>query len=1158
MQTTLPFLDAYIHLERRYSRSIVLERDLANPDSVLGYVITPKVQEVIHRFVASMHKGASRAWTITGVYGTGKSSAAHFIAALCSERHTKIYERSKDILKEALGKKEAKSLLEKLESNFSAKGLVRAVVTARREPIHHTVLRALIQGLEQFDLQKNTSGTDLLIELKQVWQAAETGEDFDPILVLKWINAIHQTCDTGILLVLDEMGKAFEYAAQYAERSDLFLLQKLAEFPSQNAKHGLFFFGLLHQAFSDYGHQATRVQQSEWNKVHGRFEDIPFSESVDQILRLMGHSIAQKKEIQKPLEKWSQDWYNELSSLNDVVKGISTEVLAKAYPLHPLAALVLPILCQRYAQNERSLFTFLGSGEPHALKSFLQHQFWSQDDLPTLKLAQVFDYFVESANLVSSSSLYSQRWIEIQNRLADAHHLEEEQQILLKTIGVLNLVSLSGSLRARKDFVLSAANNYPLKHDDPDYLIWDQHLQQLIDKGFVSFWERRDELRLWHGSDFDINEELRLRQEAFRLSPEEVFQRYCQLPPLVAQRHSYKTGNLRYFERHYLNHIDDLAPLVNPDSDADGFVYYLLQPKFPKEAPTETTDGRPILYLCSTEVQALIQRGLEVAALHDLAQNAPELRTDTVARKEVEYRLSQSQHQLEAQVFSVFHASEQVKCKTPSSIEHLKGNAHLRQILSEVLDAYYSEGLTLWNELLNRQELTSQGAKARRELIQYMLENNGKPALGIEGYGPERSMCESLLIEGGLYSKNDEGVWTFSEPPEDSGLVHVWNAMRAHCLTATDRPYSVADLFSILAGPPYGIKKGPLPVLLTALLQYYRDELSLFQDGTFIPVLGPEHFELLVRHPQRFAIKSFELAGFKISFFKELWKTLKGNQTLKIKGDHRNETLLALIKPLVFFLKKLPNYTHQTKRISAEAQAFRAVLANTQDPAELLFTQLPQVLGFEPIQADEAWAESQQLELSQKLVAILSELNQVYPQLLKECREHLETAFHINKSGAAFRDELTQRAHSIADKTFEPTLVRFFKAVLDVQKEDSQWLESVVMVIADKPPQQWKDQDLIDFKVALTQLKHLFINLEALHLEMGKTKTKDSKDAKRIVITDSSGKETRKLIWLSPQHRADAENLVTEFLNKHSSQNPELQEAFIALLAERILTPKES
>ncbi|NJM00556.1 MAG: hypothetical protein HC924_18075, partial [Synechococcaceae cyanobacterium SM2_3_2] len=77
-------LSELIQVNRRYSRSINLERDLGDPDSLAGYIPTERavssLQGILRDF-GSQRKRA-RAWTLTGVYGTGKSAFAHFLTAL--------------------------------------------------------------------------------------------------------------------------------------------------------------------------------------------------------------------------------------------------------------------------------------------------------------------------------------------------------------------------------------------------------------------------------------------------------------------------------------------------------------------------------------------------------------------------------------------------------------------------------------------------------------------------------------------------------------------------------------------------------------------------------------------------------------------------------------------------------------------------------------------------------------------------------------------------------------------------------------------------------------------------------------------------------------------------------------------------------------------
>jgi hypothetical protein len=78
-------LSTYFNLNRRYFRSVNLERDLDIPDAVLGYVPTERSLDALRRIVTAFDReNAHRYWTMTGVYGTGKSAFSHYLACLCA------------------------------------------------------------------------------------------------------------------------------------------------------------------------------------------------------------------------------------------------------------------------------------------------------------------------------------------------------------------------------------------------------------------------------------------------------------------------------------------------------------------------------------------------------------------------------------------------------------------------------------------------------------------------------------------------------------------------------------------------------------------------------------------------------------------------------------------------------------------------------------------------------------------------------------------------------------------------------------------------------------------------------------------------------------------------------------------------------------------
>ncbi len=77
----------------RFARSISLARDVRRKDALDGYILTPTGREVLHRFADALTgDSATRTWSLTGPYGSGKSAFALFAAQLLggdeTVRHT--------------------------------------------------------------------------------------------------------------------------------------------------------------------------------------------------------------------------------------------------------------------------------------------------------------------------------------------------------------------------------------------------------------------------------------------------------------------------------------------------------------------------------------------------------------------------------------------------------------------------------------------------------------------------------------------------------------------------------------------------------------------------------------------------------------------------------------------------------------------------------------------------------------------------------------------------------------------------------------------------------------------------------------------------------------------------------------------------------------
>uniref|UniRef100_A0ACD5GSI2 Uncharacterized protein n=1 Tax=Desertifilum tharense IPPAS B-1220 TaxID=1781255 RepID=A0ACD5GSI2_9CYAN len=883
--------------------------------------------------------------------------------------------------------------------------------------------------------------------------------------------------------------------------------------------------------------------------MNSRFESILFAESPSQMTRLIAQAIdrTHADPVGLVIRDRAQEWFEVLQPLS-AENEISEKVLANAYPFHPIAALVLPLLCTRYAQNDRSLFTFLTSDETYAFPQFLKSEMLIGDRIPTLKLHQLYDYFVESVTGLASR-INLQRWVEIQGLIQDARDKDPDVLKVLKTIGILNLVTTTGVLRATRQLVTLALCNQA--NDLTEQKHWDNVIKTLQQRGLITYRSQLDELRIWEGSDFNVEAAIYSLLEQDRTPLAELLSTIRPLKPLVAERHYTKTGTLRYFEQQYIDSFTQLSALRCSTASYDGLIAYWMDASSPEQIPAQTVEGKPLIVVSTTKLDLLKSRAQEFLALSTIQKKAPELQNDGVARREVRQRLVEAERLLDETLSQAFNwVDGQNNCWIKGQPQEIRQARIFQSNLSDLCDRTYPQGLVLDNELINRRELTSQGAKARRVLIEAMLEHGNQERLALEGYGPEVAIYYSVLEATGIHG-SENGEWGFYPPRQESGVARVWQAIEDFCLEAKEEQRSLDLLYQQLEQPPYGVKQGAIPILLTALLLYHIDDIGVYKDGTFIPILGSEHFELLVKDPARFSVKYFEIVGLRSQVFKELEAILKSPKSQMPLGI-RNTTLLGVTKPLFQFVKKLPAYTLKTKRLSSEAQAVLQTLQKAQEPDELLFTSLPQACGLSAINTEDADDGTTAKLLRKKLVQALQEIQTAYERLLSTSKSRLHDAFGIRSDESNLRKDLGVRASYLVGQCVERLLKSFALAAVDETKTDAEWLAALIMIVADKPAESWTDEDVTGFEVKLSDLARRFKNLEALQTAVA-AKGKQGFEARKITVTRPDGEETNQMVWFDNEQKDRIESLSEEILGTLSKEDTQLQQAVVAKLIERVL-----
>lgn len=1141
----MSLLREYYQVRRRYGRSVNLDRDLGHAETLSGYVPTPRVLDLVGRAVAALGSPeAANAWLLTGAYGTGKSAFGHFLAALHAPARAPEREAALCLLRSA-GEAE---LADRISLAVPATGLVRVVAMGRREPIAHTILRALVAGAVRFWAGRRPPHGKVYARVQSLAAELDAGGAPHIADLPELVAGIAAASGAGLLLVIDELGKNLEAAALRSGAQDVFLLQQLAELP-RSAQAPILTVGLLHHAFADYADGADSARRSEWDKIQGRFENVPFAEAAEQMVRLMECAIAAAPtpafgaRVAEGARAWERLLLEHAPEpfLADLLPAARIEAL---YPLHPVAGAALPDLCTRYAQNERSLFSFLASAEPHSLTRFLAEREADPAAPPVLRLTDLYDYFLETAGAGMYARPQFHRWAEIHGRIRDAEGLEPEEVEVLKTIGALNLISSSGPLRARKGLVVAALATNP---DDPESLArWAAVLSRLLARGIVTYRERVDEVRLWEGAHHDVAELVRRRTEADARPVSELLMEAVPLAPMIAQRVSYRTGTLRVFERRYAAPERGEQPFACARQGSDGLLLLWLNESPPADCPPTTEDGRPVVVITSVLAGVLAPLAREAAALTLLAHDAT-LQNDGVARREVRQRLVIIRQALEAAVGRVFDPA--------SGARVWRGGTEVRigslgAALSEAIEETFPHAPVLWNELVHRRELTSQSAKARTRVVAALLSNPGLPALGLQGQGPEVTIYQSVLRRTGIHQPTGDG-WIVG-PPTEPGLQSLWSAIDAYCMAGLDAPRPVQAMFEGLQAPPLGARAGLIPLVFAAVLLHRADEVSLYWRDSFLQELTPEHFDVLIKRPAEFAVRHFPLAGLRLEIFREL-ETLMATGT-RAKQRGRNATVLSVVRPLVRFATQLPEVTRLTAQLEPEARGVRDVLLNVSSPEALLFEDLPRALGFEPFGATSA--DTQTVEtFRRRLLETLRQLQRHYPSILSSSAQLIREAFRTCDPPDAMRVELRARALTLLDKIPEPRMRALIHTLAEADTPYDAWLEAVLLVISDRPADTWTDSVRVAFELQLAELAARFNSVFAIQgaaIAHGLT----GFGARHVRLTPPDGVSTEDIVWIEPGAEAHLRATVGEIQQRIAGYSPLQRQAIAALLLEAELKPQ--
>ncbi|MEI8596410.1 AAA family ATPase [Photobacterium sp. Hal280] len=1005
-------LSQVVDIAPYYQKSIRLTDDLNNSDALGGYVCLETAKKLLFTMSQQIVNTNQRAFTWTGPFGSGKSSLALALASLL--RKNEVSENIHEL-----------ALVEGFQDAFPKGGkgwLIIPVVGSRSSSIS-----AISQAIQ--------SQTGISISTQE-----------ELFSTLRNLSLSHD----GLLLIIDEMGKLLEGTEQQGD--DIYFFQELAEFVSR-AKSNMVLIGILHQSFRQYAkHQNFSEKiQYEWEKVQGRFSDIPLVTSSDESIELIGKAIKYNGSISEKANEVCFEVASFIKTKRYSINDNFQKQLKECWPIHPVTAMMLgPASKRQYGQNERSVFGFLSSLETFGFQYFMR---LTEDNLLESYTPDMYwDYLKENLEPSIIASTDSQRWVLANSSIERAiQHGNKLHVSLTKSISVIDLFKNGTGLCASTSILETICLNYSQREVQ-------NALQELEEWKIIVFRRFNDAWSVFEGSDFDFNGALRteLNREHFDLHKAE---KHVRLHPVVAKKHLHLTGALRWMKISVVDSESLRKKITSFKANPSEFGQFLLlldKDNLDKAdlKLLETEKNNSIVGIPNNraEIYDLIK---EVSAL-DRIETHQELSGDSVARKEL----------LERRRVSVERIKHSVSVSIGNakwySSESLNGEycKNISQLCSNLADKIFSHTPRISSELINRDVLSSNSVKARRTLLYKMLESEQREDLGIEGYPAEKGLYLTCLKATQMHQLNPKtGQWAFLKPTlQESTIPLLWEeAMKL--INLNDRKRNVSDIYELWKQPPFGVKEGLLPLLFWVFYFANKSKLGLYKDQYYLPNVDEVTLDESLQNISRFELQGIEITKSRKALLEGISKVLRN---LNCRVSEAASPLEAA-RGLVALIRRLPKWTRSTRNFSKETLKLRDELGRASDPHKVIFHDISSIYKISDID-----------NILEKLQESLSDLVNAYPRMLNELSSLLfkelndDDVTRLNERASVIKD----RASTLAENAFISRMSSF---------DGSEFaLKNVLGAIVEKKTEDWTDFDVITAKNRIAEVCMQFRKLETL------------------------------------------------------------------------------
>lgn len=990
--------DELVEVSQDFRAAVNLEYDLNDLSIIRSYIPTEQSVRVLGEFLRPFYyasESQNRASVLIGPYGRGKSHLFLVLSAITSldlfVGEETCREEAKQVLVELCEKiarvNEEVGALAKLIVEKRIRTLP-VIINSNSEDINQAFLVAISDALGRANLRnllpntyfdsalavidkweagypeaiatlreelgkKKESLEDFVIALHQYNQKAyrsfceiypviAAGTEFAPLtnmdvvkLYISVANALMaQTEYTGVSVVFDEFSKFLESNVEKSKMLSFKIIQDMAEAAARSKDAQLHFTCITHKEILDYS------SSDSFKAVEGRFRKVRFIESSEQSYELIANAIIKKPLFRQFFED-NKELFREVGN-QSAIAGVFADLPSTIYervivngcfPISPLSAFALLHVSELVGQNERTLFTFLAQDTGNSFKSYLKRNVSLQH---LITIDAIYDYFEEAFRGEVFSPRVHSIWKK--TNVAVRQSTSDNQEKILKAIAIINIID-DDKLRP-----VPAHIKATLLMDDE---VFDSAVKELLKAHIVSQRDSSEYVLLTaNGVDVQKSVQQYVDTTLTKFNACDVLKKAYDLGFVIPRAYNDHFSMLRCFRKVFIEAKVFLAyknaNQLLIDYPYDGVVLYLVcKDESQKELAIrkiKAFKGTPQVVLCVTshsfDIEDLLKQYEAVSRLLEKCEDAHFAEELEVFGEDLRRRIQNAIITMysAASIHSAFYSR--------GGDLNIAKQVDLNHAVSRICEECYCKTPIINNEMVNKTVLNTQNTKARDLVVSWILSHAADIAIPcMDGAGPEVSVFKSAFRRTGLDRSTDVA---------DKGIVEVLGIITDFIRSSEQQRQSFSVLYNKLSSPPYGLRRGIIPLFVAYALRPFKENVILYFKEKEIELTAaalsnlnefPSSYEVLVETGTR------EKADY-LDGLQELFSKYSNTDLVSVNRVY------VIVKSMQNWMRSLPEYTKKYKTYFSNGEkktvpesfaVIRKELLRFEiNPRELVFETLPQ------------------------------------------------------------------------------------------------------------------------------------------------------------------------------------------------------------------------